>query len=188
MKRLLLLFGAIALQFMVVKAETQPQPKGVEAEAVIEKPLSVQSNEQDLKKLPAGTFVCKDINGKEVRLSDFKGKYILVDIWATWCGPCKGELPSLAKQEKAFEGKNVVFLSISVDKDVKKWGEFVKEKKLKGVQVNAGKAAQEIAKLYNVRGIPRFMLLGKDGKVVDGNFLRPSNKDFASTLKREIAK
>lgn len=143
---------------------------------------------QNINKLPAGTYVCKDIDGKEVRLSDFKGKYIFLDIWATWCGPCKRELPSLAKQEENFKDKNVVFMSISVDKKENSWSSFVKENKLKGIQVIAGKANQEISKLYSIRTIPRFILLGKDGKVLNSNFMRPSNEKFAQTLNDYINK
>lgn len=143
---------------------------------------------QNINNQPAGTFVCKDINGKEVRLSDFKGKYIFLDIWATWCGPCKGELPSLAKQEEKFKDENVVFMSISIDQKEETWSSFVKEKKLKGVQVIAGDAKKEITKLYSIRGIPRFILLGKDGKVLNGDFLRPSNKNFDKALNAYLKK
>ena len=81
----------------------------------------VTVNAQEKKELKEGdqapTFKYLDINGKEVSLSDLKGKYVYIDIWATWCGPCTGELPHLKELEKKMHGKKIVFVSISCDKD-----------------------------------------------------------------------
>lgn len=139
-------------------------------------------------KLPAANFVCKDINNKDIKLSDFKGKYILVDFWATWCGPCRGELPFLAKKEKEFKDNNIVFLSISMDKDIDTWSKFVKKKNLRGIQIIVGKEQKSISKHYSIKGIPQFMLLGKDGKIIIPNFVRPSNPNFSKILKSYINK
>ena len=91
----------------------------------------VTVNAQEKKELKEGdqapTFKYLDINGKEVSLSDLKGKYVYIDIWATWCGPCTGELPHLKELEKKMHGKKIVFVSISCDKDKAAW-----EPKLQG--------------------------------------------------------
>ncbi|MCK7558595.1 TlpA family protein disulfide reductase [Chitinophaga sedimenti] len=75
-------------------------------------------------------FSYPDMNGKTVTLKDLKGKVVLVDVWATWCGPCKAEIPSLKALEKEMHDQNVAFVSISVDveKDKQKWQDFVKKK------------------------------------------------------------
>lgn len=143
---------------------------------------------ENITKLPAASFICKDINNKNVKLSDFKGKYILVDFWATWCGPCRGELPFLGKKEEEFKNSNIVFLSISMDKDTTVWNKFVKKNKLKGIQIIAGKENKNISKHYGIKGIPQFMLLGKDGKIIVPNFVRPSNPNFSKILRTYINK
>ncbi len=91
----------------------------------------VTVNAQEKKELKEGdqapTFKYLDINGKEVSLSDLKGKYVYIDVWATWCGPCRYELPHLKELEKKMHGKKIVFVSISCDKDKAAWEKMVKE-------------------------------------------------------------
>ncbi len=79
---------------------------------------------------------------KEHKLSDYRGTVVYVDVWATWCGPCKAQIPALKKLEKKFHGKPVTFMSISLDKvkDREKWETFVKKENLQGVQIMADKA------------------------------------------------
>lgn len=123
----------------------------------------------------APEIVGTDINGKEVKLSDFRGKIVYIDVWATWCGPCRKEIPHLQKTEAAFHGKDVVFLSVSIDKNKKKWENMVKEQELGGVQILApGGWGADICKKYNITGIPRFMLIDKEGKIINTKTLRPS--------------
>lgn len=136
-------------------------------------------------------FRFADINGKQVALSDFKGKVVYIDIWATWCGPCKGEIPYMTKLEEEYkDNPNIVFMSVSIDKqkDEQKWRDMVKEKQMKGVQLFAGDKADDIAKPYKVRGIPRFILVGKDGKLIAGDAPRPSSDDIRPLLKKALAK
>ena len=116
----------------------------------------------------------QDIEGNLVRLEDLKGKYIYIDVWATWCGPCRGELPSLKKLEEEFQGKNIHFVSISIDNRRSDWVKMVEREKLGGIQLWGGPNAQ-IAIDYKIKGIPRFMLLDKEGKVIDKDMTRPSD-------------
>ena len=138
---------------------------------------------------PAKNFTYPDINGKEVSLSDFKGKVVVVDVWATWCGPCKGELPFLKKLEEEMHGKDVVFIGVSLDeaKDKQKWIDFVKKEDLKGVQLHASGWSQ-IARDYEIKGIPRFMLFDKKGNVVTENAPRPSNPMLKKMIEEELKK
>ena len=115
-------------------------------------------------------------------LSDFKGKYVYVDIWATWCGPCVAEIPFLVELEKEFYDDNIVFLSVSVDNDVnkEKWKTMIKEKDMGGVQLFASGWNSQIGNDYAISatGIPRFMLFDKEGNVMDTNAPRPSSEDI----------
>lgn len=126
-------------------------------------------------------------NHKEGRttLESLKGKYVYVDIWATWCGPCRAEIPSLKKMEAALHGKNIEFVSISVDaeKDHDKWKAFVTEKELSGIQLYAGKAVlSDFIKAFEVNTIPRFILIDPSGNVVDADAARPSDPKLQQQL------
>jgi thiol-disulfide isomerase/thioredoxin len=126
---------------------------------------------------PAFDFTYESIDGKMVSLSDFKGKYVYIDVWATWCGPCQKEIPLLKELEKEFHGKNIVFMSVSIDKpkDKEKWSTTVKEKELEGIQLIADNEWQSsVAVDYMISGIPRFMLIDIDGNILDSRAPRPS--------------
>ncbi|MCZ4695569.1 TlpA family protein disulfide reductase [Ancylomarina euxinus] len=123
----------------------------------------------------APDFTGQTVEGKSVSLSDLRGKYVYVDVWATWCGPCCAEIPYLQELEKEYHGKNIVFLSVSVDDDMDKWKKKVEKDKLGGIQINVGHRTN-ISKDYMINGIPRFMLFDPEGKIVSVNAPRPSGK------------
>jgi len=132
-------------------------------------------------------FEGKTVDGKKVALSDFKGKVVVVDVWATWCGPCKGEIPSLQKLEEEMTGKDVVFMSYSIDemKDHDKWVKFVADQKLGGVQLigdNAWKSS--ICVDYKITGIPRFMVFNKLGQIVSIDAPRPSTPALKEMIEK----
>ncbi|POY37375.1 TlpA family protein disulfide reductase [Solitalea longa] len=154
----------------------------------------VKKIEAGLQKYKPGAaavnFTCWDVTDKEVSLSDFKGKIVLVDVWATWCGPCNKEIPYLKKLEEEFHGKDVVFMGVSVDepKDKEKWKKFLITNQLEGVQVFAGGWHQStIAKSYNINGIPRFMLFDKNGNIINVDAPRPSDPKLKETLDRLLS-
>ncbi|WP_103864798.1 TlpA disulfide reductase family protein [Aquimarina sp. I32.4] len=120
----------------------------------------------------------ENYNGGTTSLDDLKGKYVYIDLWATWCGPCKAEIPYLKEVEMAYHDKNIEFVSISLDqeKDNQKWRDMIEEKELTGVQLIADKdfKSQFIEK-YKVMGIPRFILLDPEGKIISASAPRPSD-------------
>lgn len=132
------------------------------------------------------SFSYENYNGGVAKLEDFKGKYVYIDVWATWCGPCRAEIPHLKKVEEMFKNKNIVFVSISVDKkkDYDKWKQFVTEKQLGGVQLLAtdDKNPSSFMNVYNVNSIPRFILLDKEGNIIYADAPRPSSNALISTL------
>ena len=125
--------------------------------------------------------------GDSVRLSSFKGKYVVMDLWATWCGPCKAEIPRYENLQEVFADDNIVFISISIDDDKQAWKNFVEERKLKGVQVWAGGKTKPPAFYYTIidgkefnlpgygSGVPVFVLIGPDGKIINKSAPRPSD-------------
>lgn len=124
----------------------------------------------------APLFKYKDINGKEYALEDLKGKLVYIDFWATWCGPCRHELPFLEEVEKAYEGKKITFISMSVDEDMVAWDKMVKEKKMKGLQLHAdGAWNSTVAKDYQIKGIPTFVLIDENGMIISPAAPRPSS-------------
>ena len=117
--------------------------------------------------------------GGTTSLDDLKGKYVYVDVWATWCGPCIAEIPSLKKVEKQYHGKNIEFVSISIDKikDHDKWKKMIIDKELGGMQLYADNNWEsKFIEDYLIKGIPRFIIIDPAGKIVSSNAPRPSDK------------
>ncbi|MFT7350838.1 MAG: thiol-disulfide isomerase/thioredoxin [Flavobacterium sp.] len=130
-------------------------------------------------------FDYENHKGGKTKLEDFKGKYVYLDIWATWCGPCRAEIPSLKKIEEKYHGKNIEFVSISVDvdKDHEKWQKFVSDKELGGVQLFADKNwMSDFIQSYGINAIPRFILLDPNGNVVSADANRPSDSKLQEQL------
>ncbi|MEM6806193.1 MAG: TlpA disulfide reductase family protein [Bacteroidota bacterium] len=124
-------------------------------------------------------------DGKMVKLSDLKGKSVYVDVWATWCGPCIQEIPSLKQLEKDMHGRDVEFVSISIDEQdsKQKWMDFVKKESLGGTQIMAENAwKSEVATSYNIQGIPRFLFIDSEGKIISANAPRPSSSETKTLI------
>lgn len=122
-------------------------------------------------------FSYESVDGKVISLKDFKGKYVYIDVWATWCGPCIKQVPYLKELEKRYHDKNIVFVSISVDKEKVKdtWKQFIVDKKLGGIQLFADKSFDsDFMNAYAINSIPRFILIDPDGKIIDSEAPRPS--------------
>jgi thiol-disulfide isomerase/thioredoxin len=125
---------------------------------------------------PAPDAVCFDATGKTYRLSDFNGKLLYIDVWATWCGPCKREIPSLKELEEAYHGKDVQFVSISTDQDPKAWEQFLQKNSMSGLQLHQSLNMEEsVSKMYIVNSIPRFLLIDKKGNIISSDAPRPSS-------------
>lgn len=151
--------------------------------------MQMMYKEMQLKKELIGKdskgFEYENHAGGKTKLEDFKGKYVYIDVWATWCGPCRAEIPFLKKVEAKYEGKKIEFVSISVDedKDHAKWIKFVTDKQLGGVQLFADKNwMSDFIKAYGINSIPRFILLDPQGKVVSADADRPSDEKLVAQL------
>ena len=132
----------------------------------------------------APNFDYENHAGGKTTLESLKGKYVYIDLWATWCGPCRAEIPFLKELEKSLHDKNIAFVSISTDseKDHEKWRTFVKEKELTGIQLYADRSNMDFIKAFNVNTIPRFILIDPSGTVVDADAARPSDPKLKEQL------
>ncbi len=151
----------------------------------------VKRNIEIMKALPKGApsplFIdYENIDGSKLSLSSLKGKYVYIDVWATWCGPCKAEIPSLKKIYKDYSDKNITFISVSIDDDKshkgswekakESWKTMVKAKELNWVQLFAPKGwNSQFVRDYKINGIPRFILIDTEGNIISPNAPRPSS-------------
>lgn len=169
-------FGKMALEHTKTPAEYVARYK-----AIVKDPTHIKvaddwfsQAESTLPGKPSPDFKLKDIAGKEYTLKSFRGKYVYIDVWATWCMPCIGEIPHLKKLESEMHGKDIVFVSICTYDEKSKWEKYLKEKEMSGVQLFSEKTEPFLSK-YAIRGIPRFILLDKEGKIINPNVERPSD-------------
>ena len=137
----------------------------------------------------APLFAVKTCDGQDLKLENYKGKYVLLDFWATWCGPCRGETPNLkAVYEKYGKRDDFVMIGLSLDKEISQPLAYAKENGCEWVDGFLGDwGKDEVTKKYNVHGIPSIWLIGPDGKVM-ANGLRGEKILQAVTAALEVKK
>ena len=148
---------------------------------------------KNLKKgSPSPSFNYPDTSGENISLESLKGKLVYVDVWATWCGPCKAQIPFLKQLEEKYREEEIAFVSLSIDKlkNISKWKDMIVDKELKGIQIIADKAwRSKFVTDYVIEGIPRFILIDKDGNLMDPMAPRPAvYKEGEMQLNEEIQK
>ena len=141
---------------------------------------------------PSPSFNYPDSSGKNISLESLKGKLVYVDVWATWCGPCKAQIPFLKQLEEKYREEDIAFVSLSIDqlKNISKWKDMIVDKELEGIQIIADKAwRSKFVTDYIIEGIPRFILIDKDGNLMDPMAPRPAvYKEGEMQLNEEIQK
>lgn len=108
-------------------------------------------------------FALQDMSGKTVKLSDYKGKVVLLEFWATWCPPCRESVPGLEKLHKAYKGKGLVVLALSLDQG--NWDEVKSFIAHQGITYAVLQATDEVTADYQVRSIPMTLVVNKEGKI-----------------------
>ena len=128
---------------------------------------------------------------KKLGPQDFKGKILVLDFWASWCGPCRAEIPHLKEAYKEYSNKGVAFFSVSIDKDDAAWRKAMKEENMPWTQAQAPKAGKDVMKQYQFSGIPYILVLDKEGKIVAKNLrgkaLTDKLEELLSGKKKSVA-
>ena len=126
-----------------------------------------------------------DVNGNPLALSSLRGKIVLIDFWASWCGPCRKEMPNVVKAYNKFKDKGFEIYGVSLDQDKDKWVGAIKDEGSTWPQVSDLKYWEcEAARAYNVQGIPFAVLIDKNGKIIDKNL---RGEDLEKAIEKALA-
>ncbi len=167
------LFASKSAEFLNPKFKTR-----------IENELTIINNQQRGKPFPNIQF--EDKNGNKTNLAQFKGKYVVIDFWATWCGPCKATTPAFEHQAQNYNSNKVVFLSASIDRDKSKWNLEMKNNLSEVVQWWV--AHPDSLHAIGLNAIPRFMLIDPEGNLYNASLPRPNETNFEDILGKVIPK
>jgi peroxiredoxin len=164
-------------------AEFSPEVQQSKYGKVIKKEMDIELKMQ--VGMMAPEFTLNDTTGKPVSLSSFKGKYVLVDFWASWCGPCRHENPNVVKTYNMYKDKNFTVLGVSLDENKDAWEKAIKDDGLIWTHVSDLKGWQNaVAMDYGIRAIPSNYLVSPDGKILAHNLRGEElQKALAETLK-----
>jgi thiol-disulfide isomerase/thioredoxin len=133
----------------------------------------------------APPFAVTTVDGEHIDLDDLQGKVVLLDFWATWCGPCREALPHIKQVAKKFQGEPLMILSISLDSDERKWKEFITKNEMTWPQYLDGGFTGPVAKMFSVRAIPATFTIDADGVLQDEHI---GDSSIEGKLKKLVAR
>jgi len=131
-------------------------------------------------------FDLANLENEKVNLSTYEGNWVYIDLWATWCGPCKQEAPHFDALAEAFKDQKISFVAVSLDNTPESWQNYLSKKETTHVnQLFGGNGFKSpIAEFFKVTGVPRFILLDPAGKIVENNMTRPSDPATKAALEK----
>jgi thiol-disulfide isomerase/thioredoxin len=132
----------------------------------------------------ASDFTLQDMSGKSVKLSDYKGRVVLIDFWATWCPPCRAAMPGLEKLHKAYKDKGLVVLAISLD--MGGWDSVKSFIRDNGITYQVLKGTDDVSDQYQVRTIPMILVLNKEGRITKRYLGFGSEEDLEKDIKSAL--
>jgi thiol-disulfide isomerase/thioredoxin len=136
-------------------------------DAILRRALRYASRPELARARMAPPFAVTTLDGQHISMDDLQGRVVLLDFWATWCGPCREALPHLRDVAKKFQGQPLVVLSVSLDSNEKEWKDFVAKNDMTWPQYRDNGSTPPISKLFNVRAIPHTFTIDADGVLQD---------------------
>ena len=156
--------AAIFIMSLVACSSSINKGKNKPEEVQQSQPQEVNKQQEEANKLPA--FAITDVNGNVINMNDFKGKKVFVNLWATWCPPCRAEIPSIEKLYNKADKEKVVFVMLSLDDNFDKAKEFAKSNNL---QLPVYYPAQNLPAMFNTDGIPATFIFNENGELIKQN-------------------
>lgn len=133
----------------------------------------------------APAFAVNTLDGQHISMDDLTGKVVLIDFWATWCGPCREALPHMQQIAKKFQGQPLVVLSVSLDTDEQKWKDFITKNGMTWVQYRDGGFTGPVSSLFGVKAIPQTFTIDADGVLQDQHI---GDASIEGKLKKLVAR
>ncbi|MDZ4807656.1 MAG: TlpA disulfide reductase family protein [Bacteroidota bacterium] len=130
-------------------------------------PVKIEGKKRSVIGSPAPDFTMKDVNGKNITLSDYRGKYVLLDFWASWCVPCRKDNPYVKAAYEKFKDKDFVIIGVSLDENGVNWKKAIEKDQLPWIHISDFKKENEVAMLYGVQPIPDNFLISPEGKIIE---------------------
>lgn len=159
------IIAAAAIAVSLAACTNSNSEKGAESSAAVAQPSG--SDHQAAAPTPSGPtlppFILQNVHGQEVNLQDFKGKKVFVNLWASWCPPCRAEMPSIERLAQQVDPEKVAFVMLSLDDDFNKAKSFVQKQKLSLPIYYPG---ENLPELFNVQGIPATFIFDEQGQLI----------------------
>lgn len=143
--------------------------------------IKISMLEQAVKKGKALSFSLPSIDNKLIKLSDYKGNWVLLDFWASWCAPCVKQMPKIINIQQKYKETNLKVISISIDKDKEKWKQAIEKNKMQNL-INLLDKEKDVSRLYQLSFVPYSVLISPEGVIVNAGIYNDKFKQILETI------